>query len=358
MCGEMEKIKGDCVMEKPIKNISLNDEFLGVVKEAQEELLKKQHYKEWKELYEKYANGIIKNLEKIKKIKAKFHQWKPLYLYMSIGESYKSGATFNLRYLGQAVADLKISSGKIYLKDDKTKATNYRDFGCNVQIGSENREWRKAKAINFRKHFSTCPQRSKNSNKSNEEHRIESMLLTEFSKHRAKDKNKVFHYIKPVKIAKIARFQMPTPFSASKKSVKYVGGRGGGIDIIARVGRGRGNGTKFCIMEVKDQYLKKEPPKSAIKQALVYATFIRELLRCDNGDKWWEILGREGRVPQKIVLCVACAMPFPDNNRITDKSFGGMQLNIGEDIFELHYVYFKEENNLIKEIETSLWENK
>ncbi len=91
------------------------------------------------------------------------------------------------------------------------------------------------------------------------------------------------HNIQPVLMAKKARFQMPTPLKASEKGKISYAGVGGGIDILARVGKGSGNGTKLCIIEVKDEHSHKEPPKTAIKQALVYATFIRELLRSEQG---------------------------------------------------------------------------
>jgi len=99
------------------------------------------------------------------------------------------------------------------------------------------------------------------------------MLLTEFSKKSGKDK--VLCNIQPVKIAGIARFQMPTPLYASDiKNVEFAKWEGGGIDILSRIGTG--NATKLCIMELKDENAPKEPPTKAIFQGLAYATFIRE----------------------------------------------------------------------------------
>ncbi|MDP8258431.1 MAG: hypothetical protein P9L90_03310 [Candidatus Aadella gelida] len=340
----------------------MNNEFTEVIEKTQK-LLSDNH--EWKDRYENYARGISDNIEGIKNIKKKFHQWAPLYIYMNVGEAKGSASTFNLRYLGQAVADLNIANGDVKLKGKKEKEKNTcaiknkRDFNCDVNVSPKGVGWREEQAVEFRRHFSKYPIRTKDNNKGNEEHRIESMLLTEFSKNKGKDKRKELHNIQPVLMAKKARFQMPTPLSASdKKNIKYSGTGGGGIDIMARVGGGRGNGTKFCIVEVKDEYLKTEPPKTAIKQALVYATFIRELLRSEQGDIWWRIFGRGGKVLSKLKICVTCAMPFPASDEKPDKSFGGNQLNIGEDVFELHYIYFREETNRIKHVETSLRGNK
>ena len=136
------------------------------------------------------------------------------------------------------------------------------------------------------------------------------MLLTEFSKKSGKDK--VLCNIQLVKIAGIARFQMPTPLYASDiNNVKYAGPRGGGIDILSRVGTG--SATKLCIMELKDENAPKEPPAKAIQQGLAYATFIRELLRSGCGQEWWKIFGFSSKLPGQLELYVACVMPFINN---------------------------------------------
>ena len=339
----------------------MNNEFMEVIEKTQK-LLSGNH--EWKDRYNDYAEGITNNIEGIKNIKKKFNQWAPLYIYMNVGEAKGSASTFNLRYLGQAVADLKIVNWDVKLKGKKEKEKNTyaiknkRDFNCDVDISPKGVGWKEEQAVEFRRHFSKYPSRGKDNNKGNEEHRIESMLLTEFSKNKGKDKRKELHNIQPVLMAKKARFQMPTPLKASEKGKISYAGVGGGIDILARVGKGSGNGTKLCIIEVKDEHSHKEPPKTAIKQALVYATFIRELLRSEQGDIWWRIFGRGGEVLSKLKICVACAMPFPEGDEKPDKSFGGSQLNIGEDVFELHYIYFREKMNIIKHVETSLRGNK
>lgn len=324
------------------------DEFKSVIENTQRLLLNNT---EWIERYGKYAKSIISNIKSIKNKKEKFNQWAPLYLYMSISEAKGDASTFNLRYLGQTVASLNISQNNVViLNTSGFSGKNIRDFGCKVHTGQEGVDWNSDKAAEFRKHFSKYPSRAKGGNKSNEEHGIESMLLTEFSKTARKDK--IYPYIQPVRIAKIARFQMPTPFKASEGEAEYAKlGKGGGIDIMARIGKGKGR--KLCIMEIKDEYLEKEPPKAAIKQGLIYATFIRELLRSECGNSWWKIYGLGKDIPKKLVLYVACVMPFSVSIEKTDKSFSGRRLNIGKDVFELHYIYFNEEKK-IEYVETSL----
>jgi hypothetical protein len=104
-------------------------------------------------------------------------------------------------------------------------------------------------------------------------------------------------------------------------------------------------------MELKDENVKSEPPKDAIKQAVAYATFIRELLRSNAGTSWWKLFGFSGKLPKQLVLFAACVMP---SNLENDYSFKEMDLDIDGDIIRLHYMYFTEENNKTISVDTSL----
>ena len=315
-------------------------------------LLEKQN--EWESRYEKYADAIYENSELIKGYKKMFHQWNPLYLYLNISnakKNLKSNVSFSLRYLGQDVATLKINNDnkskevKVTISTKSFDVKNKRDFDCIEKLDGV--LWKSKEAARFRKHFSTNPERTKITGKGNTEHRIESLLLTEFSE-KAGNK-KTLRNIQPVKIAGIARFQMPTPLSASniKNDTKY-SKNGGGIDILARFGKGK---VRLCIMEVKDENKKQEPPRKAIIQALSYATFISKLLKSPGGEKWWKIFGFNGKVLSHLELIVACAMPSIENN---DVSFQNKTIQVNNDSFNLQYIYFKEKDNKILEIETSL----
>jgi hypothetical protein len=321
------------------------DKFSSVVNDSLSLLSKN---KEWVCRYEGYAKEIIENIGLIKGKKKTFHQWAPLYLYMNITNAKSSTPIFSLRYLGQNVALINVSENKVTMKNKgEIKNNNERDFRCSVDF--HNKDWTSKEAKEFRKYFSNNPARQPNKgNKGNEEHRIESMFLTEFSKKQGKFEN--LKNIQPVKIAGVARFQMPTPLSASGSNIKYAKERGGGIDILARVRRdGR---TTLCIVEVK--YLKSEP-KKAVTQGLYYAVFIRELLRSKSGDKWWHIFGFSGTVREKLTFYVCCVMPKKAEKN--DTSFGKKQLFIENDTIELHYIYFSESedgkiNNIVTSLET------
>jgi hypothetical protein len=305
--------------------------------------------REWVQRYVEYGKSISANLEKIKNKKEQFHQWAPLYVYMNVTEA-KGQMKFSLRYQGQDVAKLKVNGGAITIstKDSKKNFNeiNKRDFDCDINL--DDKEWTSKEAANFRKHFSGIIKRTNNSGKGNEEHRVESLLLTEFSKTNSREK--ILCNIQPVKIGDIARFQMPTPLSASTiENLKYSGSKGGGIDIMSRIGIG--GGVDLCIMEVKDENVSIEPAAKAILQGLAYAAFIRELLRSEGGEEWWKIFGFGRKLPKKIKLSVACVMPSIDDN---DTSFSDTIIKTGEDSFYLHHLYFKEENNRIVDFTTSL----
>jgi len=289
---------------------------------------------EWRERYTSYAEIINQKLGFIKYMRKSFHEWSPLKVYLNTSsvKNASNSICFELRYLGQTVAKLKAKNDnnhKINTKGFET--TNLRDFGCDLELS--NADWGGKDAANFRSFFNNREgARNMWANKGNEEHRLESLLLTEFSRR----KDKVLRYIKPVMIGGV-RFPMPTPISASNhKDVKYSGIKGGGIDILTRTGTG-GKATRLCINELKDENDKVEPPKDAVKQAVAYATFIRELLRSNAGEDWWKLFGFRGNIPEPLELYAACVMPSEPYN---DYSFGNMELNIERDIIKIHYLYF------------------
>lgn len=307
---------------------------------------------EWENRYKKYAEDISVNIDWINSVRSSFREWSPLKLYLTTTNAKNASQTvrFELRFLGQAVADL-ICKDEPKIDTKRFDVTNKRDFDCEVTLSKV--DWKGKEAREFRKHFRTrLTARNTSGNKANEEHRIENLLLTEFSKKQSKEKALVG--IQPVKIAKV-RYPMPTPLSASDhKYTSYAGPSGGGIDILTRVRIG-GRATNLCIMEVKDENKASEPPTDAVKQAIAYATFIRELLRSESGQMWWKLFGFSGNVPKKLVLFATCVMPSNANN---DYSFANMPLDIidnkGEDKILLHYLYFTEDNNEITDIDTSL----
>jgi len=299
---------------------------------------------EWEKRFCSYSKGILDKQVGIKAKKELFHQWNPLNWYLNVSNA-KGVGHFGIRYLGQEVASMKIKNGDVTISTKKYDDSNLKNFACSIKLNDVS--WVSDEAKKFRAYFSTNPKRIDKEGK-NEEHRIESLLLTEFSK--TVSKAKKFKNIQPVTLAGFARFPMPTPLGASNPPVKYSNQKGGGIDLLARVGKGRG--TKLCIFEIKDENKNSEPPKKALQQALAYSVFILRLLRSDCGNEWWNIFGFSGSVPEKLDILVSCLMP--SETGMNDKSFAGEKIIVGKDSFTLHYAYFEEKANEILSIDTSI----
>ena len=324
-----------------VKKIVLKHEFISVIEESRELLSENS---EWEKRYKGYAKDIQINESYIEKVRSSFREWTPLMLYMNVtnAKKAKQHLKFELRYLGQTVAQLCYKTA-LLLDTSGYDELNQRDFSCTLNAHGE--PWDGPASAAFRAYFKTNPQRSSLSGKHNKEHQLESLLLSEFSK--ATDKTLPF--IQPVRVGKL-RFPMPTPISASQHvQVKYSGFQGGGIDLFVRMGKGKG--TTLAILELKDENTATEPPKDALKQAIAYAVFIRELLRSEAGSDWWRLFGFGGSIPDRLKLIAACVMPM---GQYDDDSFTGMELAVGEDIIQLHYIYFTENLNTITGIRTSL----
>jgi len=312
-----------------------------------------ENKKAWLKQFNNYVKSIARNNDNFKNSKKKFHNWDPFKLYLNTTNAQKN-STLNLsvRYLGQEVANLSCgyaNSATPLLNTMEFNSTNTRDFNCVFKV--DNKPWNSKESSDFRNYFiKTKPIRTSNSNSNNEEHRLESLLLSEFSKPRSE---KLVKWIQPIRLSNYFRYPMPTAISASDHENIHYSSKPSNIDILTKIKRG--NRSHLCIIELKDENKSGEPPALVIQQALAYTVFIHELLRNDNGEKWWKLFGFNKPIPEKLILYAACAMP---SNKNDDYSFAGTELSIGEkDIIQLHYIYFKEENNEIKEINAS-WAKK
>ena len=317
----------------------------GIIKEVQEYLIKNS---EWKDRYEGYADNLLANIGHIKLNRKRFNEFPPLNFYISTtnAKNAKAKLILDVRYRGQSVATLNVKQNDIIISTKKKDDKNLRDFNCDIKLNDIS--WREKQVSEFRKFFKNRDN-SRNinvQNKKNEEHNVESLLLSEFSKRLRTHKQ--ITGIQPVKICG-NRFGMPTPLSASDhKELKYANQYGGGIDIFARTGKG--HATYLTVIEVKDENKYKEPPKEALKQAIQYAVFIRELLRSDSGEYWYKLFGFKGTVPKKLTIRAVCAMP----DDILDKSFAKLTGLIGDDKIECHYVYFKYDGKQLSDFQTTL----
>ena len=295
---------------------------------------------EWSPRYQGYQE-LIGNLNaQIADMRKKFRALDPVFVYLSISKvktANSSRVSFDLRYQGQSVAELIVDK-TVSLNFDPTKAkTNERDFGFPGGLNGKF-DWNSKEAMAFRKFFAGKPQRTPKATKENKEHRFESVILTDLLKRISAEKTLV--NIRPVLLCG-ARFQMPTPLTASNAKagvVNYASSNGGGIDILARAGKS-GRKTNLCVIEVKDENTAKEPLQAAMKQAVAYATFIREILRDgDNGKRWWKLFGFSGALPEKLTILTVVAMPKGNNDEI----YPGEIIKIGaNDELVLQYIYIE-----------------
>jgi hypothetical protein len=311
--------------------------------------------KEWIRRYEKYADLLLSREDALRKLASQFHRYEPLQFYISVSQAKSSASSLRIdvRYMGQTVANLVSKQTGVFLViDKKTAGANKEYFGYDAVFDS-NTLWNDRKdrrAADFRAFFKGYPPRL-SGRKNNEEHNIESLLISEFEKQSSI--GKMLLGIQPMKYAgKKLRFSMPTPISASNHGkVKYSGPAGGGIDILARTGRGRD--THLCVIEVKDENVASEPPEAASEQAVAYAVFLRELLRSKAGPKWWKVFGYSRELPKSIVINTSLAMPFHAERHETD--LANTVLLIGDDAIQCHYIYFKVSiDGQLSEIESSL----
>ncbi len=345
--GEIIKINDTTMEEEKMtfntETDSLKQELLETINHTRDLLAQND---EWHERYKKYAKKITDNLSFIKSIRSSFYQRGPLAVYLTTTPAIATSGKmdFSLRYHGIPVATISGSENDTHkVSTIKKKPKRLKEIGCEIDF--KNADWLSKEATEFRNFFldhnlSTAHE----SRKRSREIHLESIWLSELQK----ESEKILPNAKAITIEN-TRFPMPTPIKASKpKNIKYSGSKGGGIDIFARVGRGPN--TYLCVFELKDENVKKEPPRQVIKQALAYTTFIRELLRSDSGDLWWKLFGFNGKMPKPLTLFTACLMPSSEYN---DYSFKDMELPIGDDIIKLHYVYFTEENNKITSVDAS-----
>ena len=336
--------------------------------------------KEWIDRYMGYIKKLNNVKDTIAESQTRFSVPAPLKLYLPLSSATgcSNGViAYDLRYLGQSVGSLTVDTKKaketkkdVVLEINEKSQILKRDKCLYKQYTAASEEelnWHTGDAAKaFRKTFQD-PEFQK-IDLGCHEHRLESYLLTNYAQKSSDGKELL--YIQPVGMCgTAARFQMPTPFSASKlhklenwdnPSIYAKNSRsGGGIDVLARTGSG--HATYLTIIELKDENSASEPPHRAIGQAIAYSVFIRELLRCDkagNSD-WWKFFGFSGDIPKKLVLRAVIAMPFEGKGngirkqRAEDNAAQFMKeidtlnpkIKLDNDEIELHYIFMKSDRD-------------
>lgn len=319
---------------------------------------------EWENRYAGYIDILSNNSEIIKNARKKFNVPSQFTLHMSVSkatEGTKNCVKFDLRYHGHNIACVKVNKETVEIKAIKNNDIS-SVLNKVARVDEDKLEGKSNwnEASEFRRRYAKLEELiSSNEAKltKNKEHELESELLKNFSK-KSSD-GKYICNIQPVTmLIESLFFQMPTPLKASNAKsgiIEYAAENGGGIDILARIGSGRN--THLAIIELKDKYEKNEPPEKAICQAIAYATFIRELLRSEFGEKWWRVFGFGGDVPKSLKLFAIIAMPNSKNankNFVYNHDHNVINLSLdGNDELELGCIYL-ENADLPQEISKNL----
>lgn len=298
---------------------------------------------EWKKRYAGYAESITKNRDAYGKNSRTFSHKSPLYIYSSITKvkDNSTTSTYDLRFAGQSVGEVSVKKeGNVVLKitDDQALYAN-KLFNNYKRVTGFKDDWRGKLASEYRGLF--MKQRStKDTQIHSKEHRIENWMLAEFKKRTRKD-GKLLCNIQPVLLGG-QFFQLATPLSASNhgEEPKYSYQRGGGIDILARVNHTTNKrDNRFAIIELKDENKPEESQAMTLQQALCYATFVASLLRSESGNKWWNIFGRAGEIPEELHLDAVTLMP--DEGKSEEGDLSEITIDSLNTIIHPHTLYFK-----------------
>ena len=285
--------------------------------------------------FDSYADTILEkdfNQFKIKRSK-NLHQ------YISIYNATNKAPQISLRYLGQQVASIDFCTKENDSTDYKiTISDTVKNYFKNFpDLPQKKFEWKSDDGTKFRKFF----ENPKKNNLRSEEHKHESLIISEFEKKKSEDKSLL--YIQPIKINNLFRFQMAT-------SVNGNGEKGmGNIDILARVGRRSNANIAIIELKVSKSYLSKN---DGVKQALSYAVFIRELLRKSKAnEKWFKIFGFK-KINDKTLnhgRTFYAVLMVPENLKDQAKSlldsFDTKSVKIENDTIQLASIFYKKEDD-------------
>lgn len=348
---------------KEVLNINSKDKFYNdycnVVRTAQK-LLKENV--DWQDRYTRYRGAIIALNRELS-----LRPSKNLYYYTTISDiknTSKEKLKTQIRYKGQLVGKLDqvqdVSGLYKYLliiEPELTKTNcetflEYKDIpALNDQNGTFKKvecDWQSSEeAKAFRKFFWNDLQKRCNSKGQEEhgEHTLESALLSELEK--TTSDNKYIRWIQPIKL-KNMRFQFPTALSASKLKNDPINANilshllysRGGIDILAR--RKEDTKSYLTVIELKDEFNEKEKPEIAIRQAIAYATFMRELIRYDaansvDSQNWWySIFGLNSKTLDNdlVIKCVVAMPGISDPNLFIHAGLTEIPLTDGTDKYQ------------------------
>ncbi len=275
----------------------------------------------WHDRYAKYAEDILKHWKLYEEMSHKARVAFPLSAYTSISKMEKSSYEYDIRYLGQSIGTLYIEeNGERYFKYSKGYADLIENRGIKLPNLNLIEKWdskNMSKCRSILNSINIC-----DAEIHSPEHKCENLLLREFSKTESKQKSLL--HIQPVKFG--GKFvQLTTPLMASRKNEVSYSRKGGGIDILARVGLGRS--SHLCVIELKDENHGSEPVDVVLHQAFSYAVFLANLLDEASTKIWWSVLGYK-KEPNHIIDVVSLMPKGEEHNIEKDYPVGSFTLRL------------------------------
>jgi hypothetical protein len=306
----------DGIQNIDIKTCSNVDSYQDVVCATQILL---QTNTEWVERYNKYINRIKNNEIIVSQSKRKFRPQmvdSEFRKYISISSMEKDNF-IDFRKQGQSVFDVKFAGDKIRFTLKKglvREEMQWREPGYEKVIREA------VKTMNF---------------DTQREHAVESSMNVLMM---APNKRGLFKQYRAINLLRGLPFHMASPVNGAQAKIgilRYSGATSAGIDLFARSNYNKKvSETSFCVIEIKDRFENQEKPDKAIKQAIVYATFIRELLRNPGTDPedWYRVfvsrlnIKWEANPGLNKPLDIRAIIAMPLDGKELDLSFSGTVL--------------------------------
>ena len=289
-----------------------------------------QNKEEWQTTYDKQADIILDNRNLIDQFTRSCRNIEHLQFYLTeVSITPPSIFKIAVRYKGQPIATIETTKDNSYITTEQYNENNKKDFECKIQLKDE--EWNSKKTQEFIEYFK---ENMPIKNKGNEQARIESVLLSEFSK--TSSSTKILTGIQPIRIGNLYH-ALPIPIKSNKADTEY-------INILTRT-----RVRKLTIFEIMKE---NQTEESAFTQATDKAVFLLNLMDSTSGDKFYKIMGYHGRKPSRLNVKVCIAVDEKSSSKL--KKFEPYTIQYGANSIEYHYMYFREDKNKITSIKTSV----
>ncbi|MDD5006961.1 MAG: hypothetical protein PHU49_01455 [Syntrophorhabdaceae bacterium] len=281
---------------------------------------------------ERWLSQIYKSKQLVRSKRAKFHEWNPLRVYISVSKT--KPIEFSIRFCGQEVAVLRVKRDEASLKINQNKEkTNKRDFKCLTKAGEY--PWVGNDAKEFREHFKKLS--SDECKPRVPEHRVESSIIKEMSKKSSKKFSGKLSKIQPVLLEKMP-FQFPLPISASSGDPTATRGN---IDILARR-IGEDNRLRISVWELKKPHVLAH----VVEQVYIYAVVLDFMLRSKLGPEWFKLIFSETReIPTNLEFEAVVVVSIAENQKqkFEDKIRNFIKsepIKIGKDSIKYFVAYY------------------